>query len=96
MNKTTQDVDRYISFEGIKCNQNADRLMGMLEHNLTQQIGDTKWQTYFADKLAHQQRCGHDNLHFIGNQMNILFDYFTQCDDQPALALLYQIEQECC
>ncbi|MBF8999588.1 MULTISPECIES: N(2)-fixation sustaining protein CowN [Vibrio] len=96
MEKSDNTVDRYVSFEGIKCNQNADLLIGMLESNLNNQLGDDRWHTYFSDKRNQQHQRGHDNLHFIGNQLNMLFEYFKQCEDQPALDLLYKIEQECC
>lgn len=88
--------DRYLSFEGIQCSQNADKLIAMLEHNLGQKKGQQQWHTYFESKRQQQDKFGHDNLHFIGNQMNPLYEYFRQCDDQNALNLLYKIEQECC
>lgn len=37
-----------------------------------------------------------DNLNFIGNQTNPLYEYFEVCEDTQALELLYKIEQECC
>ncbi|WP_198517362.1 N(2)-fixation sustaining protein CowN [Vibrio sp. HA2012] len=68
----------------------------MLENNLNQRKGQQQWHTYFDSKRQQQKKFGHDNLHFIGNQMNSLYEYLKQCDDQEALCLLYKIEQECC
>ena len=39
---------------------------------------------------------GRDNLNFVGNQLNVLYSYFAECDDSDALDLLYKLEQECC
>ena len=100
MNHTSQTSistsDRYVSFCGIDCNGNADRLIHMLESNLEQGKGNPKWQQYFRDKRSQQHRMQQDNLYFVGSQVNTLHSYFEDCDDQPALALLWTLEQECC
>jgi hypothetical protein len=96
MSGNNQQTDRYTSFCGIDCDLNADRLIAMLEQNIRAGNGDTKWHSYFAEKRAQQARLRHDNLNFIGHQTNTLYEYFDQCGDQEAKALLYKIEQECC
>lgn len=90
-----QQTDRYISFCGIACDANADKLVAILEKHLNSQHGGSEWVNYFQQKRAEQARMGGDNLHFIGNQLNPLFEYFQACSDDDADALLYQIEQEC-
>ncbi|MFT5716638.1 MAG: hypothetical protein ACI9T7_000816 [Oleiphilaceae bacterium] len=94
--KYKQAGDRYKSFSGINCDLKADRLIAMLDQNISNIQGDKQWHTYFRQKRLQQQKLQQDNLNFIGNQTNTLYEYFTLCDDQPALALLYKIEQECC
>lgn len=90
------ESDRYVSFCNIACDENADKLIGMLDAHIKAPNGHEKWQQYFSDKRAEQQRMAHDNLHFIGNQINTLYAYFKECKDSVALELLYQLEQECC
>lgn len=95
-NKTHQQEDRYVSFLGIGCDDNADRLMEMLDNNIQQDKGDRKWQLYFTKKRQQQAQLKHDNLNFIGHQTNTLYEYFNSCEDQQASSLLYKIEQQCC
>lgn len=33
---------------------------------------------------------------FVGSQMNNIYAFFSERSDEEALALLYQVEQECC
>lgn len=92
----TEETDRYISFNGIACDANADKLMAILENHLRLNNGATQWQEYFIDKRKQQKRMNRDNLNLVGSQVNPLFEYFTDCGDDEALSLLYKIEQECC
>lgn len=96
MDNINNQGDRYLSFSGIQCDINADKLITLLETNINAGKGDKQWHTYFTIKRQQQMKLQHDNLHFIGNQTNTLYEFFEQCQDQPALQLLYQIEQECC
>lgn len=89
-------VDRYQSFSGIPCDANADRLIAYLDQFTGASRGDDRWQAYFRDKREQQQRMGHDNLYFVGSQMNNLIAYFEECNDAAAMELLWQVEQECC
>lgn len=88
--------DRYISFCNIACDENSDKLIAMLNKHLDAKHGNPKWQEYFHLKCLEQKNMQRDNLNLIGNQTNPLYEYFTECADQEALDLLYQIEQECC
>lgn len=95
-NKNNQSSNRYTSFCGINCDLNAQRLITLLEQNIANGHGDKRWHSYFAQKRALQAKLQHDDLHFIGNQTNTLYEYFEECQDQAAKELLYKIEQECC
>ncbi len=88
--------DRYISFCNIDCDENANHLMNILHKNLENRSGSEKWNSYFRNKIQEQNNMGRDNLNFIGNQLNMLYSYFDECEDKEALELLYQLEQECC
>ncbi|WP_353570641.1 N(2)-fixation sustaining protein CowN [Candidatus Albibeggiatoa sp. nov. BB20] len=93
---STATADRYVSFEGIHCDANANQLIEMLENHISQNNGDEQWQIYFKQKRAQQMKMQHDNLYFIGSQMNNLQAYFETCKNDEALGLLWQVEQECC
>ncbi|MGY5453493.1 N(2)-fixation sustaining protein CowN [Agarivorans sp. MS3-6] len=96
MSDHNQANDRYVSFCGINCDGNADKLIEMLEQQLSSNGGAALWREYFARARQQQVKLAQDNLHFIGNQTNCLYEYFEQCNDEKALALLYKVEQECC
>ena len=96
MSEKKQQQDRYTTFISINCDENADRLMALLDNNISTEQGEPKWQSYFVKKRQEQAQLKHDNLNFIGHQTNTLYEYFTSCEDQEAQALLYQIEQQCC
>ena len=89
-------VDRYQSFIGIPCDANADRLIDCLDEFIEAGRGDERWHAYFRGKREQQIRMNHDNLYFVGSQMNSLIAYFEECDDPEAMDLLWQVEQECC
>jgi hypothetical protein len=95
-NEENTEGDRYQSFVGLSCDLNADQLMQMLDNNINAGNGDQRWHTYFNQKRQQQVKLQHDNLNFIGNQINTLYEYFDLCDDEDAKLLLYKIEQECC
>ncbi|MGC9420607.1 MAG: N(2)-fixation sustaining protein CowN [Rhodovulum sp.] len=92
MNDVT--LDRYVSFQGIDCDGNADRLMDILSRQMTD--AESPWVEYFDRKLAEKQRMGADNLHFIGSQMNTLSAFFEELGDAEALKLLSHLEETCC
>jgi len=96
MSEASVKEDRYSSFVGLDCDENADRLMAMLDSNISSGKGDDKWHRYFSEKRRQQALMKHDNLNFIGHQTNTLYEYFSVCGDQAATSLLYKIEQQCC
>ena len=95
MNMATQ-TDRYISFCGIECDQQAYTLMARIESHLKAGKGDERWRAYFTEKLAQKARMNHDHLFFIGAQMNNLYDYLESSADEAGKEMLWRIEQECC
>lgn len=96
MKDAVEELDRYVSFCGLDCDGKADTLIAKLEGQLDSGSGGETWCQYFQQKRAEQAKMKRDNLHFIGNQLNPLYEYFEACEDASALELLYQIEQECC
>ncbi|WP_221801535.1 N(2)-fixation sustaining protein CowN [Oceanobacter mangrovi] len=90
------ETDRYVTFCGIDCDGNANLLIDMLNAHLQAGHGDPLWQEYFQQKREQQAKMNHDNLYFVGAQMNSLYSYLEQCEDEEALELLWRLEQECC
>jgi hypothetical protein len=87
--------DRYVSFRGLDCDQWADELYERLKATL-ESGGDRQWQEYFAQKFEEQARMKHDNLFFVGSQMNNLYSFFEEVGDDLTLGLIWRLEQECC
>jgi hypothetical protein len=96
MTPAADTADRYQTFIGIPCDANADRLIAYLDEFIQAEKGDSRWQEYFRSKRAQQLKMDHDNLYFVGSQMNNLYAYFEGCDDEQVMELLWQLEQECC
>lgn len=88
--------DRYITFAGLDCDQNASKLIDMIRHYIQNPGGAEQWARYFEKKLQEKERLNVDDLFFIGSQMNNVYAFFDELDDSEAHDLLYQVEQECC
>ncbi len=73
------NTDRYISFCNIECDENANLLIDLLEKHIHAGNGKEQWHNYFRNKRKEQFNMGRDNLNFVGNQLNMLYSYFTDC-----------------
>jgi hypothetical protein len=91
-----QKTDRYLSFAGIDCAGNARRLMDCIERNLPA-AGDERafWQ-YFMAKRQPRSGPAPDDLFLVHAHINQIRELFEDCGDAAALALLLQVEEECC
>ena len=87
--------DRYLSFEGIACDDHARRLVATIRACLAAQA-PSPWQQYFTVKLAENAQRGHDELYFVGSQVNAIRELFAAYEQTDALELLEQVEEECC
>ncbi len=88
--------DRYISFEGLDCDADADVIVERINQLVADRDRSGKWGEYFAGKMEEQRRMGVDNLFFVGSQLNNIYALFEACEEDGAGELLYKIEQECC
>ncbi|MFM2480485.1 N(2)-fixation sustaining protein CowN [Celerinatantimonas sp. YJH-8] len=88
--------DRYQSFCGIECDKKADELIGRLKSQLAELASEHPWRSYFEQKFAEQQKHHQDNLYYIGSQVNALYSYFEEIDDEEGIELLSFIEEQCC
>ncbi len=94
--------DRYVSFIGIEGNKNSRQLIEMLRRHIDDPQKSNRFWNLFKEKLErigqpgeNGERCL-DELFLIHSYINNIGELFEQYDDQPALALLEQIESESC
>lgn len=88
--------DRYCSFVGLDCDGQAQRLVALLRPYIDDPARTNGFWQLFARKLAAETGPSHDALFLIHAHLNILREQLEMHDDTAALALLDQIEIECC
>ena len=66
----TSARDRYVTFEGLDCDQNATKLVDIIRHYIQNPGGADQWARYFEGKLLEKERLHVDDLFFIGSQLN--------------------------
>lgn len=88
--------DRYCSFVGLDCNGQAQRLVALLRPYIDDPARTNGFWQLFARKLAAESGPKHDALFLIHAHLNILREQLEMHEDTVALALLDQIEIECC
>jgi hypothetical protein len=89
-------ADRYISFEGIDCDGNADRVMAYIEQLLKLPDRNNAFWDYFMNKRTGGSGPRPDNLFLIHSNINQVRELFESCQDEEALNLLLRLEEECC
>ncbi|GAB6042272.1 N(2)-fixation sustaining protein CowN [Endothiovibrio diazotrophicus] len=100
-NDTTRPVtDRYITFVDIDCDGNARRIMEHIERHLEiPERNNVFWQ-YFTKKRQGGAGSGSgpapDDLFLIHSNINQVRELFETWEDEEALELLMQLEEECC
>lgn len=92
----SKQKDRYVSFGGIDCNGNASLVMGMIERNLLEPISSGPFWEYFFAKRKPASGPPPDDLFLVHCHLNQIRELFEECADEEALALLTQLEVECC
>ncbi|WP_374327575.1 N(2)-fixation sustaining protein CowN [Azonexus sp.] len=88
--------DRYVSFDGIDCDGNARRLIEFILRNVAAQGGEQPFWHYFLAKRTPKSGPPPDDLFLIHAHINQIRDFFAACGDEEAMALLVQVEEECC
>ncbi len=89
-------ADRYVSFIGIDCVGNARRVMECIDRQVAIPGRSNLFWEYFAKKRAGQIGPKSDDLFLIHSNLNQIRELFETYEDVPALALLHQLEEECC
>lgn len=89
-------TDRYVSFDGIDCDGNAARLMDLLDKQLALPGRSNAFWDYFNGKREGKGGPRMDALYLIHGNINQLREFFEYWQDEEAMALLQQLEEECC
>lgn len=89
-------TDRYISFDGIDCDGNADRVMAHIEQLLKRPGCNNPFWDYFMKKRTGGSGPKPDSLFLIHSNINQVRELFETCQDDEALRLLFMLEEECC
>ena len=91
-------TDRYISFEGIECDDQAQHVLRCIRECIeaSKDGPPSSWSPYFERKLVEIAQMGQDELFFVGSQVNYIRELFEHHGHREGLDLLDQIEDECC
>ena len=97
MSQVAVKTDRYVSFEGIECDAQAQRVLRCIRDCIeAPDDPPSTWRGYFERKLDEIARLGQDELFFVGSQVNYIRELFEHHRHGEGLALLDRIEDECC
>lgn len=88
--------DRYVSFEGIDCDGKARRLMAHIDAQVAQPGRDNAFWEYFRRKRQGRAGVVPDDLYLIHGNLNQIRDFLESWDDAAGLAMLEELEAECC
>lgn len=91
-----QATDRYVSFEGIDCDGNARQIMACIDRQLAIPGRNNVFWDYFNKKRAGGSGPKPDDLFLIHSNINQVRELFETWEDEAAMALLVQLEEECC
>ena len=99
MSEPANNVDRYVSFEGIECDKNAELLITYIENLARGPAKENKYWQFFLTKIE-KSRAGDtgvgDALFLVHANINVIRELFEEYDDTVAMALLEKVEMECC
>lgn len=91
-----KQADRYVSFIGIDCDGNARRVMEIIEKHLAESDQPEPFWEYFMGKRTPRSGPPPDDLFLVHCHINQIRELFEEIGSEEALALLFQLEEECC
>nr|WP_321455212.1 N(2)-fixation sustaining protein CowN [uncultured Cohaesibacter sp.] len=99
MTQKENATDRYVSFVGIECDRNAEKIIGFIERLAKGAARENAYWQHFLTKIE-KSRAGDtatgDALFLVHSHINLIRDLFEEYDDAEAMALLEKVEIECC
>ena len=93
---TPKPTDRYVSFDGIDCDGNAQRIMACIERLLDLPGRSNAFWEYFMKKREGGSGPKPDDLFLIHSNINQVRELFETWEDEEAMSLLVRLEEECC
>ena len=99
MTASPQKPDRYVSFDGIDCDGNAAKLTDLIRKYAAGPAKDNKfWQLFVAklDRSAAGDTGVGDALYLVHSNVYYIRELFEEHGTEDDLALLDQVEEECC
>lgn len=91
--------DRYVSFKGIDCDDNAARVIAAIRRHIDNPANTNAFWEHFKVKLAQADAVRArtaDGLCLLCSYVYMIDELFEEHDDQEGLALLRKLEDECC
>lgn len=91
--------DRYVSFKGIDCDGNSRRIIDRLYMHIDDPAKTNAFWERFRAKLAVAEdplKRQADGLCLLCANIYYIADLFEEHDDEDGLAMLRQLEDECC
>jgi hypothetical protein len=95
-NCSCKSTDRYVSFAGIDCDGNARRVMACIDRILAIPGRSNAFWEYFSTKRAGGSGPKPDDLFLLHSNINQVRELFEVSEDEEAMRLLDQLEEECC
>jgi len=91
-------TDRYVSFAGIDCDGNSRRVIEVLLRHLENPTNRNAYWDAFQVKLreAAEDPTKPDELRLVCSNVYYIEELFEACGDADGLALLAQLEEDCC
>lgn len=90
-------ADRYKSFTGIDCDGDSRRLIEMIRRHIDDPARTDGFWDAFKDKLADVgNEAKPDGLRLVCSYVYYIEDLFERYGDSEGLALLQQLEEQCC
>ena len=91
-------TDRYVSFSGIDCDGNAERVLAMVLALIARpEVDNAFWQNFARQVTAMRSGSGpnRDALYLLHANVYYVRDLFDEHGDDEARQALDQLEEEC-
>lgn len=92
----TAKTDRYVTFQGIDCDGDAQRVMACIERLLDLPGRSNAFWEYFMKKRGGGSGPRPDDLFLIHSNINQVRELFETWEDEEAMNLLVNLEEACC
>ncbi|MGA9377353.1 MAG: N(2)-fixation sustaining protein CowN [Phormidium sp.] len=99
MSSTNQQPDRYISFEGIDCYQNAYNVLERVLHLVQDSNKSNKFWKMFVKKIPeayYNKTHSEELIYLVCSHIYYIEELFETSHDTVGLELLTKAEFECC